>query len=107
MSRRSVIDFLLYPVDAVVLNPNILAILTTGKRCWVIQQCISLSLTNFLALDYIFILDVEGSRPQILGLLAPHLRENLEPGLPQQGVCGSDHISLVAELFWQSITPCH
>ena len=65
-------------------------------------------MTNFvLALDYIFILDVEGSRPQILGLLAPHLRENLEPGLPQQGVCGSDHISLVAELFWQSITPSH
>ncbi|KAK2461845.1 hypothetical protein APHAL10511_006308 [Amanita phalloides] len=55
-------------------------------------------------LDYIFFLDAEESQCQVLGLLAPHLEENLEPGLPQQGICGSDHISLVAELFWPSIS---
>ena len=59
--------------------------------------------SDLLASDYIFVLDDKDSRCQILSLLAPHHSENLEPGLPQQGVCGSDHISLGAELFWRSI----
>ncbi|KAF8622890.1 hypothetical protein AX15_006655 [Amanita polypyramis BW_CC] len=54
-------------------------------------------------LDYIFILEDKDSRCQILGLLEPHRSENMEPGLPKQGVCGSDHISLSGELFWKSI----
>ncbi|KIL70741.1 hypothetical protein M378DRAFT_155678 [Amanita muscaria Koide BX008] len=51
-------------------------------------------------LDYIFVLDPVGYQGQVFGLLAPHRSEDLEPGLPKRGVCGSDHISLVAELGW-------
>ncbi|KAF8641035.1 hypothetical protein AX17_000680 [Amanita inopinata Kibby_2008] len=54
-------------------------------------------------LDYIFVLDPPEYRSQVLALLAPHRTENLESGLPQMGVCGSDHISLAAELHWQPI----
>ena len=38
----------------------------------------------------------------ILGLLEPHSAENLNPGLPKKNISGSDHISLVVELGWQS-----
>ena len=38
----------------------------------------------------------------ILGLLEPHNAENLSPGLPKKNISGSDHISLVVELGWQS-----
>ena len=26
----------------------------------------------------------------------------MEPGLPQKGVCGSDHVSLLSEIVWTS-----
>ncbi|OSX67455.1 hypothetical protein POSPLADRAFT_1042669 [Postia placenta MAD-698-R-SB12] len=49
-------------------------------------------------LDYIFVL-----QPRRLGIVTkiaqPHQADVLTPGLPQKGVCGSDHISLGAELF--------
>lgn len=38
----------------------------------------------------------------ILGLLEPHSAENLRPGLPKKSISGSDHLSLVVELGWQS-----
>jgi hypothetical protein len=38
----------------------------------------------------------------ILGLLEPHSAENLSPGLPKKNISGSDHMSLVVELGWQS-----
>ena len=38
----------------------------------------------------------------ILSLLEPHSAENLSPGLPKKNISGSDHISLVVELGWQS-----
>ncbi|KAJ6604734.1 Endonuclease/exonuclease/phosphatase [Mycena vulgaris] len=48
-------------------------------------------------LDYIFILT---DRPAVVGgLLAPHIVKDLVPGLPQRGVCGSDHVSLCAEVL--------
>ncbi|KAJ7492540.1 Endonuclease/exonuclease/phosphatase [Mycena latifolia] len=48
-------------------------------------------------LDYIFILT---HRPAVVsGLLAPHAAKDLDPGLPQKGVSGSDHISLCAEIL--------
>jgi RNA exonuclease NGL2 len=56
---------------------------------------------NFLE-DYVFILDPKGNPINILGLLEPHSAENLSPGLPKKKVSGSDHISLVVELGWQS-----
>ena len=52
--------------------------------------------------DYIFILDPKGNQMDILGLLEPHSAENLSPGLPKKKISGSDHISLVVELGWQS-----
>ncbi|KAJ7783877.1 Endonuclease/exonuclease/phosphatase [Mycena maculata] len=49
-------------------------------------------------LNYIFILT---DRPAIVeGLLSPHNAQDLVPGLPQKGVCGSDHVSLCAEILF-------
>ncbi|KAJ7110130.1 Endonuclease/exonuclease/phosphatase [Mycena epipterygia] len=58
-----------------------------------------LSYTHYwkTVLDYIFLLT---DRPAVVGgLLAPHAVKDLVPGLPQKGVCGSDHISLCAEIL--------
>ncbi|PFH54560.1 hypothetical protein AMATHDRAFT_134318 [Amanita thiersii Skay4041] len=52
-------------------------------------------------LDYIFVIDPIGFQGHVTGILSPHRTEDLTPGLPQLGVCGSDHISLAAELCWQ------
>lgn len=54
-------------------------------------------------IDYIFILDPPSHISHIVGLLKPHTREDMEPGLPQKGVCGSDHVSLVSEIVWTSM----
>lgn len=35
-----------------------------------------------------------------MGLAKPHRKEAFGEGLPRKGVCGSDHISLAAELHW-------
>ncbi|KAF8560438.1 endonuclease exonuclease phosphatase [Imleria badia] len=48
--------------------------------------------------DYIFILDAPGSRMRVTGYLQPHRTEDVERGLPQIGICGSDHFSLCAQL---------
>ncbi|KIK71097.1 hypothetical protein GYMLUDRAFT_66309 [Collybiopsis luxurians FD-317 M1] len=53
-----------------------------------------------LVLDYIFILDAPGGHSMITGVLSGHSTEDLEPGLPQMGVCGSDHVSLCAEVLF-------
>ncbi|KAI0652266.1 Endonuclease/exonuclease/phosphatase [Trametes meyenii] len=51
-------------------------------------------------LDYIFVLDAPGRDVSILRLAKPHSKEAFGEGLPRKGVCGSDHISLAAELHW-------
>ncbi|KAI0639798.1 Endonuclease/exonuclease/phosphatase [Trametes polyzona] len=51
-------------------------------------------------LDYIFVLDAPGRNVSILRLAKPHKKEAFGEGLPRKGVCGSDHISLAAELHW-------
>ncbi|KAJ7181744.1 Endonuclease/exonuclease/phosphatase [Mycena crocata] len=49
-------------------------------------------------LDYIFILT---NRSAVVGgLIAPHAVKDLNPGLPQKGVSGSDHVSLCAEVVF-------
>jgi len=53
-------------------------------------------------LDYIFVLDLKEKPIDIIGLLEPHSADNLSPGLPKKNISGSDHISLVVELGWQS-----
>ncbi|KIY47050.1 Endonuclease/exonuclease/phosphatase, partial [Fistulina hepatica ATCC 64428] len=55
-------------------------------------------------LDYIFVVNPPDTKLQVAGLLRPHQTTALEPGLPQQGVCGSDHVSLCAELAWTPTT---
>ncbi|KAF9787345.1 Endonuclease/exonuclease/phosphatase [Thelephora terrestris] len=62
------------------------------------------SYTHFwkTVLDYIFILDPPSHTSHVVGLLKPHATEDMEPGLPQKGVCGSDHVSLVSEIVWTS-----
>jgi len=52
-------------------------------------------------LDYIFILNPPGKPVKVTGLLTPLKSEDLEPGLPQKRVSGSDHIPLVAEMMWE------
>ncbi|OSD03572.1 Endonuclease/exonuclease/phosphatase [Trametes coccinea BRFM310] len=51
-------------------------------------------------LDYIFVLDAPGRDVSIVRLAKPHPKEAFGEGLPRKGVCGSDHISLAAELHW-------
>lgn len=51
-------------------------------------------------LDYIFVLDPPDRQVSVVGLAEPFPEEKLVPGLPRKGVCGSDHISLSAELAW-------
>ncbi|KAG9004447.1 hypothetical protein FRB90_010883 [Tulasnella sp. 427] len=50
-------------------------------------------------IDYVFILDPPGatSKTEILGMLKPHVKEDMEPGLPKAGISGSDHTSLMLE----------
>ncbi|KAF5377429.1 hypothetical protein D9615_005324 [Tricholomella constricta] len=49
-------------------------------------------------LDYVFVMDPVDRRSDVIALLSLHRTADLEPGLPQKGVCSSDHISLAAEL---------
>lgn len=50
-------------------------------------------------LDYIFVLQPRRLGVVVTKIARPHQADVLTPGLPQKGVCGSDHISLGAELF--------
>jgi len=49
-------------------------------------------------LDYIFILDASGSKTHVMGYLQPHRTGKVLQGLPQIGICGSDHFSLCTQL---------
>ncbi|KAF9650046.1 Endonuclease/exonuclease/phosphatase [Thelephora ganbajun] len=62
------------------------------------------SYTHFwkTVLDYIFVLDPPSRISHVVGLLKPHTTKDMGPGLPQKGVCGSDHISLLSEIAWTS-----
>lgn len=54
-------------------------------------------------LDYIWVIDPPDRRAVVTRLLQPHMTDNLEPGLPRKGVCGSDHVSLAAEVRWEGV----
>ncbi|CAL1695497.1 unnamed protein product [Somion occarium] len=56
-------------------------------------------------LDYIFVLEPVDRPVLVTGLAKPIFTADLEPGLPQKGKCGSDHISLCAELSWPEPQP--
>ncbi|KAK0208258.1 Endonuclease/exonuclease/phosphatase [Desarmillaria ectypa] len=49
-------------------------------------------------LDYIFIIEPEEGRSLITELLSPHRTADLDPGIPRKGICGSDHVSLCAQI---------
>ncbi|KAF9240862.1 endonuclease exonuclease phosphatase [Melanogaster broomeanus] len=49
-------------------------------------------------LDYIFILDAPQSKTDVTGYVQPHCTEDVVAGLPQTGICGSDHFSLCTQL---------
>ncbi|TBU34516.1 Endonuclease/exonuclease/phosphatase [Dichomitus squalens] len=53
-------------------------------------------------LDYIFVLDAPGRDVSVVRLAKPHSKDSFGEGLPRKGVCGSDHISLAADLRWPS-----
>ncbi|EGO01050.1 hypothetical protein SERLA73DRAFT_87448 [Serpula lacrymans var. lacrymans S7.3] len=48
-------------------------------------------------LDYIFVLEPARSRVVLTGYTKPHRTEDIRLGLPQVGICGSDHFSVCAE----------
>ncbi|KAG2159956.1 Endonuclease/exonuclease/phosphatase [Suillus bovinus] len=50
-------------------------------------------------LDYIFFMDTPKHSINVAGYLNPHRATDMEVGLPQIGICGSDHVSLCAELL--------
>ncbi|KAJ8494599.1 hypothetical protein ONZ51_g2241 [Trametes cubensis] len=82
--------------------------LTFGSRVSVPQERrgafepIYTSYTHYwqAVLDYIFVLDAPGRDVRVVRLAKPHRKEVFGDGLPKKGVCGSDHISLAAELHW-------
>lgn len=49
--------------------------------------------------DYIFILNPSNGHIVVAGFSQLHRTEDLDPGLPRKGVCGSDHISLSVEII--------
>ncbi|KIM85320.1 hypothetical protein PILCRDRAFT_66690 [Piloderma croceum F 1598] len=49
--------------------------------------------------DYIFILDPPNVHSIVTGFSQPPRTEDLDPGIPRKGVCGSDHVSLCAEIM--------
>ncbi|EKM83805.1 hypothetical protein AGABI1DRAFT_51286, partial [Agaricus bisporus var. burnettii JB137-S8] len=51
-------------------------------------------------LDYIFFIPPQHQSLNVTSLLAPHRTEDFGNGLPMNGVCASDHISLAAEFSW-------
>lgn len=52
-------------------------------------------------LDYIWVIDPPDRKAVVSRLLQPHTTDNLQPGIPRKGVCGSDHVSLAAEVRWE------
>ncbi|KZT72761.1 Endonuclease/exonuclease/phosphatase [Daedalea quercina L-15889] len=50
-------------------------------------------------LDYMFVVSPPQRKIVVTKLAKPHQTDALSPGIPLKGVCGSDHISLGAELF--------
>lgn len=60
---------------------------------------VPLRLLNLMLLDYIFFVDTPKHSINVAGYLNPHRTTDMEAGLPQIGVCGSDHVSLCAELL--------
>ena len=55
--------------------------------------------TNSIA-DYIFVLDPPQRELKITGVLEPPHEADFGEGLPQKGLCASDHISLLATMTW-------
>ena len=54
--------------------------------------------------DYIFVLDPPAAPVTVLSLASPHAADKFGEGLPRMGVCGSDHMSLGAELSWPAFS---
>jgi RNA exonuclease NGL2 len=53
-------------------------------------------------LDYIWVIDPPDRRASVVRLPQPHTTETLHPGPPRKGISGSDHVSLAAEVQWDS-----
>jgi RNA exonuclease NGL2 len=54
---------------------------------------------NLISSDYIFFVDTPKHSINVAGYLNPHRTTDMKSGLPQIGICGSDHVSLCAELL--------
>ncbi|KAG5654103.1 hypothetical protein H0H81_007517 [Sphagnurus paluster] len=49
------------------------------------------------------VLDPVGRTSCVVSVLSPHKKADIELGLPQKDVSGSDHVSLAAELCWHDV----
>jgi RNA exonuclease NGL2 len=63
----------------------------------------SRTLTVLNCEDYIFVIDPPNETAVVRGFVGPHRTEDLQPALPKTSICGSDHISLCAELEWEAV----
>ncbi|KAG7099302.1 hypothetical protein E1B28_001160 [Marasmius oreades] len=52
------------------------------------------------SIDYVFVADPSGVQSTAVALLSPPNTSDLEPGIPRQGVSGSDHVSLCTEIVF-------
>ncbi|KAK1232702.1 RNA exonuclease ngl2 [Marasmius sp. AFHP31] len=50
------------------------------------------------SIDYVFVIDPVDVQSTVVGLLSTPSTSDLEPGIPRQGVSGSDHVSLCVEI---------
>ncbi|KAF9270306.1 Endonuclease/exonuclease/phosphatase [Marasmius fiardii PR-910] len=77
--------------------------LETGRRGAHEPQWTSYTYYWQNSIDYVFVIDPPSVQSTTVGLLSPPKTSDLEPGIPRQGVSGSDHVSLCAEIaFVQS-----
>ena len=77
-----------------VLEDRVRYVLRTG---WAVAEVM---VDVFMSADYIFVLNPPNKEVSVVGLAQPFAEKALAPGLPRMGVCGSDHISLAADLHW-------
>ncbi|KAL0580365.1 RNA exonuclease ngl2 [Marasmius crinis-equi] len=52
------------------------------------------------SIDYIFVIEPANVQSTVVGLLSPPSTGDLKPGIPRQGVSGSDHVSLCVEIVF-------
>ena len=56
-----------------------------------------------MVIDYIFVMNPPSRTFKVIGLKEVPYEAEFSTGLPKQGICGSDHISLMASIAWSPV----